>query len=448
MIRRFFQPAALALLLAALLALLLPWGQPRAQGAPKLGLGDVLYDVSRPGAQDLPLALPLPIGGSPEAQTVWEVVKHDLEMSGYFKIIDPAAYLEPAGTGVEPGQFRYEDWDVPGAVVLAKTKVTASGSGQKAEIWVYDVPGRRKMGAKAFTVTSNQPRRLGHRIADEIIYLLTGELGIFSTRLAVVSSGSGNKEIGLVDVDGYGFSSLTKNGSINLQPAWSSDGGRIAYTSYIAGNPDVYVLNLGSGKVQRISNRVGVNIGAAFSPGGDLLALTLTAGGRGDSDIFTINASTGEKVAQLSPAPGIDVSPTWSPDGGQIAFSSERSGGLQVYVMSSKGGDARRVTFQGSHNTDPAWSPKGDRLAFVGRDGNFDVFTCGTDGKNVLRITQGQGDNEDPTWSPDGRYLAFGSTRSGGSHIYMSTADGRVQSQMTRGGGGYTNPAWSPRISW
>jgi TolB protein len=438
---------ALSLTLISLMVLSLGLRGPlgHAQEATKT---DFIIEVNKPGNRDVPIAIPKPTGGSAMVDTVWEVVRHDLEMSGYFKVLNPDAFIEPASAGLEPGQFKFEDWDVPDAVVLGKTKVESVGDKVRAEVWVYDVPGRRKLGAKAFTGDPNQARRMGHRIADEIILQVTGEPGIFNTRFAVVTQRSGNKEIALVDVDGEGFTSITQNGSINLQPAWSKDGSKIAFTSYRSGNPDIYIADLARGRTTRLSARPGVNIGAAWHPAGDRLAVTLSSNGSGDTDLFMLEAETGRNLGQLTNASGIDVSPAFSPDGGQVAFASERSGGVQIYVMSASGGDARRVTFNGGHNTDPAWSPKGDKIAYVSRDGVFDVFTVGTDGKGAVRITQGQGDNEDPTWSPDGRYLAFSSTRSGGNHIWMSTADGRHQVQATKGKGGYSNPSWSPRLSW
>ena len=403
----------------------------------------ILVEVAAPGQTKFPIALPKP-NGTGDTATFYEVVRRDLELSGWFTLIDPAAYIEPAGTGVQPGQFNFADWEVTGALGLAKTSIGGGSGGLRSEVWIYDVAGERKIGAKAFT--TSEIRALAHKTANEIVYQFTGQQGIFNTRFAAVSRASGNKEIVVVDFDGYNPRRITRNGSINLQPAWSPDASRIAFTSYQSGNPDLYVANLGSGQITRVSARSGINTGGAFSPAGNLLALSLSPGG--DPEIFTIDASNGRQISQLTRSPGIDASPTFSPDGSQIAFVSERSGGAQIYAMNIDGTGVRRVTFEGSHNTDPAWSPDGKNIAYVGRGGVFDVYTVTADGRKVTRITQSAGDNEDPSWSPDGYYVAFSSTRTGSAHIWMSTADGYHQVQLTQGGGGYTNPSWSPRINW
>lgn len=408
----------------------------------------IYVDVDKPGARDLPLALPAPKGDSAAADEFWRTVWRDLEISGYFKLIDADAYIEPPSAGVEPGTFDYDDWDISNTVVLAKTKLTGSGDKLRSEIWVYDVPGARKLGAKAFSGGADQARRLAHKVADEILRQVTGKPGIFNTRFAAVNSGTGNKEIYLVDIDGEGVVQLTRNRSINLQPSWAPTGGSIVFTSYRSGNPDLYVADLSSGRTHRLSSRPGLNTGGAWSPAGNLIALTLSSGA--DTDIFTIDPYAGKQVAQLTAGNGIDVSPAWSPDGSQIAFASDRTGGPQIYVMDASGGGAKRVTFQGSYNTDPSWSPTGEAIAYVtrGEDGSFDIMTVNTEGDDPRRITQLQGSNEDPTWSPDGRYLAFVSSRTGSSQIWVSTSDGRHQTQITRGYGGWSNPSWSPELSW
>ncbi len=431
-------------LLVAGLGGLFVGADPRAQEAPIERFG---FDVGfKPGAVRYALALPRPVGGSAAQEEFYSVLKRDLELTGYFDIIDPAAYIEASTAGLRPGSFRFEDWEVPGASILVKTGLSDQGGGMRSEVWVYHVPGRSKQGAKAFSGGASSVRMLAHKAANEVIESLFAHSGPFNTRFAVAGTFAGNKEIYVVDFDGHGLTPITRNGSINIQPDWDPSGTRIAYTGYAAGNPDTYVANLSGGRITRVSARPGINSGATWSPNGGLLALTLSPGS--DSDVFTIDPNTGREVSRITREPGIDVSPSWSPDGGRIAFVSERSGGAQIYVANADGSGARRVTFQGNHNTDPAWSPDGESIAFVSRAGVFDIFTVRLSDSKITRITQAAGDNEDPSWSPDGHYIAFSSTRSGAAHIWMSTADGAYQVQLTQGKGGYTNPDWSPGLKW
>jgi len=441
-------PAMVSILRRAALALvgLLLFVGPAA--AQEMSEGAFHIYVGAPGRNKVPIALPSPRGGHTRSRDFYSIIRRDLDISGWFDVIDPAAFIEPEGTGLMPGQFRFEDWDVPGAVVLGKTGLREVAPGElRAEVWVYDVPGRRRLGAKAFTVRATSWRSLAHRVANEIIFRVTGQTAPFNTRFVYARKTSSGKEIGLVDFDGHGKSSITKNGSINLKPMWHPSGHAVSFTSYKAGNPDLYVADLSQGRIRRVSNRMGINVGGVWSPDGTKMALTLAPSG--NPDIYTIEPRSGRQLARLTTNPGIDVSPTWSPDGGSIAFVSERSGGAQVYVMSANGGAARRVTFTGTFNTDPVWSPDGTRLVYVSRmSGRFDIFVTRTDGTGTIRITQDMGDNEDPSWSPDGNYIAFSSSRAGGTHIWMSTADGVHQVQLTQGSGGYHNPNWSPSLSW
>jgi TolB protein len=401
--------------------------------------------VGSPGQNKFPIALPKPLGNNTSAQTFYEVVTNDLLLSGYVDIIDTNAYIEPIGTGLRPGEFDFEDWSITGAVGLAKTSYEF-GETTSAEVWVYDVAGRRKIGAKSFQGTPRSARILAHKVASEIIFQLTGQSVPFNTRFVTVGDFTGNKEIYLIDFDGENRARLTRNGSINIKPRWSPTGNKVAFTSYLGGNPDLYVADLNKGKISRLSAREGLNTGASFAP--DEQSMTITLSHDGNAEIYSINATSGRKISRLTKSYGIDTSAVYSPDGSKIAFVSERAGGAQIYVMNSDGSNPKRVTFQGSYNTDPSWSPDGSQIAFVNQSGLFDIYTVRTDGSGLQRITQDMGNNEDPSWSPDGNYVSFSSTRTGSSQIWMATKDGIHQMQLSKGRGNYTNPSWSPYLDW
>jgi TolB protein len=411
------------------------------------------FIVDVPGGNDLPLALPKTIAphGDPEntASTIWETIQRDLELSGYFDLIDPLAYIEQ-GKGVEPGQFKFDDWRDIKAHILVKTRFIMPGSpdcdaqGTQicADVYVYYVISGEKLMSKRFKTSAKNARGAAHEIANAVLISVTGQPGFFGGHIAAVGSQAGNKEVFVMGSDGSEIQRVTRNGSINLSPAWAPAGDRIAWTSYKRGNPDLYMKNLRTGRTRVLSNQRGINVSPDFSPNGRQVALARSE--NGDTDLFLIDTSTGKEIKRLTRGGGIDVAPNFSPDGSKIAYASERSGGSQIYILDLDGGESTRISFEGGFNTDPVFSSDGSKIAFVGRSqSGFDIFVAELKSGNLHRITQDMGDNEDPTWSPDGRYLLFSSNRTGVSQIWLSTGDGRHQMAITRSGG-WTQPTWMP----
>jgi len=396
-----------------------------------------------PGARSYPIAVsPLKSdsdqrGGGQFA----DIVARDLDLSGFFKVIDRSAYLEDAQrSGVSADAIDFQDWKTIGALALVKGTLDRGGDDSVVEARLFDVVEGRQIAGKRYRVTD--VRRAAHRFADEIMLALTGERGPFDSRIAFASRRDGRfKEIYAMSLDGGDLRAVTRDRSIALSPNWSPDAGSLLFTSYRTGNPSLFEIRLGENTARLISSQHGLNLGGRWAPGGRAIAVALESGGQ--TDIALLDPS-GQLIRWITRDRALDVSPSWSPDGKQLVFCSDRGGGPQIYVISADGGSAKRVTFQGNYNTSPSWSPKGDRVAYASRMGRrFQIFTTDLSGGDTKQVTSSGGDNEDPSWSPDGRYLVFSSTRDGRAALYLSDASGAHQKRLTPPGGDDSNPAWS-----
>jgi TolB protein len=415
--------------------------------APMHCLGKIYIDINAPSLRKFNIAIPdfkNSAGGHEHSELAADlpaVIGDDLDASGYFTPMDKAAFLEDNTALQTQESIRFKDWSVIGAELLLKGSYTTIGRNLEVEVRLYDVFwGRQLLGKRALGEVKGY-RQVMHRLSNEIIRALTGQPGIFLTKLAFVGNATGHKEVYVSDYDGHGARRMTKDKSIALLPRWSPEGDKITYNSYKDGGTMLYLKDVGSGSVKRISARSGLNIGACWAPDGKQVALTLSR--KGNPDIFTIDLN-GKIIKQLTDHWGIDVSPTFSPDGNKIAFVSNRSGSPQIYLLDLVNGREERLTFEGNYNTSPAWSSL-NRIAFVSQDhGNFDIYTIDPAGGRMRRLTQEQGKNEDPCWSPDGRYIMFSSNRAGRYHLYMMNANGLNQRRITFLDGDQTSPSWAP----
>lgn len=406
----------------------------------------IYIDINAPSVRKFKIAIPdfKNLGSQGQcaelASRLPAVMTSDLDLSGYFSPIDKSAFLDeiPALTRDE---IRFKNWSVIGAELLVTGGYTCIGDSVEVQVRLFDVfSGRQIVGIRALGKTRDY-RYIMHRVGNEFIKALTGQPGIFLTRLAFVGNATGNKEIYVCDFDGHNVRKITSDKSIDLFPRWSPNGKRMVYTSYKNGGPMLFLKNMSNGNVRLLSGRKGLNIGASWMPDGKKLALTLSP--NGNPDIYTINMQ-GKILKRLTHHWGIDVSPTFSPDGKKLAFVSNRSGSPQIYIMDLATGTKQRLTFEGKYNTSPCWSSQ-NRIAYASMNhGNFDIVTMNPDGGDMRILTQDQGNNESPCWSPDGHYLAFSSSREGRYHVYIMTAYGQNQTRITSMKGGQTSPSWAP----
>ena len=358
-----------------------------------------------------------------------DVLAKDLAWSAVFKVDTPGGPVTP---GSEPQAF------IGGTLTQTGNQVLLHGE-------AVDGITRKTILARDYRGPAASWRALVHRYSDDLVMQFTGEPGVASTRIAFIGRNGHDKELYVMDWDGWYLRPLTKDHSIAQSPAWSPDGSLILFTSYRAGTgARVFVTPAAGGAVYQVSGRPGLNTSAAYSPDGQEIACTLSQDG--NAEVYRLDARGGSP-RRITNSRGIDTSPTWSPTGHEIAFTSDRGGNPQVYVMDREGGNARRLTFDLSYTDSPAWSPKGDRLAFVARAGNgFDIYTCRPDGAD-LRLEVTGGSNENPHWSPDGRHLLFASSRDGPIGLYVSDLDQGSPRRIDTGGLVTSSPAWSPRLA-
>lgn len=407
-------------------------------------------DLRITGAQvGFPVAVPricdLGDAGS-VGKTLIKTLTRDLQISGYFKVLDPTSFVETPGKCNIDSGLAYSDWSVISAEGLVKGDIALAGNTATIRLYLHDVLQQRAVIGKKYEVDVQDIERIAHRFANEIVAYFTGEPGVFGTQIAYVNRMGRFKELFLMDMDGSNPQQLTYDKGLVLSPAWSPSGDQIIYTSYVTRRPELYITTPGIRRARRITNRGGLELGAEFSPDGTKIVSASSVSGVTKIVLFDLR---GKLLGRLTSSSAIDVSPTYSPDGRYITFCSNRGGSPQIYVMSPDGTNVKRVSFaDSSYCTSPAWSPKGDKLAFVCRSarGSHQIFLGPIHGGPATQITY-SGNNEDPAWSPDGRYLAISSTKDGGPRsLYLLSLQSGKMTRITAARREHSQPAWSPRL--
>lgn len=375
------------------------------------------------------------------------VLRHDLDLSGFFSIVPPKSYIEdPQTSGYDLGKFNFANWSSLNAEFLVKGAVSVSGGQVSVEALMFDVAQQRRMFGTRFSGGPADVAQMARRFADSVLKAVTGTQGPFDTRIAFVSTRDGRfKEIYLASPDGGGLYRVTDNPTINLFPKFARSAGSVLYLSYKTGEPALYLFDVAGRTEIKIGSPHGKVIGGALSPDGSRIVAAVENGGH--TNLFLLDRS-GEEIRQLTEGHSINVNPAFSADGQQLAFTSDRSGGPQIYLMSVGGGPARRLTYKGNYNTSPSFSPDGKWIAYQSRSGGFNIFIIPAAGGQPVQLTQNAGSNQSPCWSPDGRYLIFSSTRGGRARLYLMQVNtqsqtGKVISALMEDEGNDTSPTWS-----
>ncbi|OQA23834.1 MAG: translocation protein TolB [Verrucomicrobia bacterium ADurb.Bin345] len=294
---------------------------------------------------------------------------------------------------------------------------------------------------KTYRASADGARRLAHQVADEIIEAVTGQKGIFSGRLVLVGNRTGSKELYLCDSDGQGLAQLTRDRSISLAPRWSADGSIISYTSYINGFPDVYTIDVASGSRSRVASFPGLNTGGEISPNGRDMALILSKDGNPELYVMDLRSRRLTRITQTPRA--AEASPSWSPDGSQIVYVSDAPGSPQLYVVSRDGGQPKRLTGRVAESVTPRWGSNGVITYSARIGGRYHVCVLNPQTLESRQITADGADYENPCWAPNGRHIACGRKTGGRSAIYLLDTMGDPPIALLDIQGNWYSPSWS-----
>lgn len=416
---------------------------------PFFAWGTLNIDVTQGTIKPFILAAPTFVdGGNGVGANITQVIAADLQRSGSFNLVDPAAYIQSAAE-VLAGP-RFNDWKILNTEVLLTGRVLDEGGNLKVEFYVFDVLSQTLLLQSSFVSTPENWRRIAHKIADEVYQRLTGESGYFDTRIVYVAQhGSRLKKkrrLAIMDQDGANHQYLTDGQHMVLTPRFSPTTHEIAYLSFNTRPASIHLMDLQTGQQQVIGQFKGmITFAPRFSPDGNALVMSHSNNGKTTLSLFHLASRSIQTLTQSSGA--IDTSATYSPDGSQLVFNSDRGGTPQLYVMSASGGEPQRISFGEGRYYTPVWSPRGDWIVFIkSYKGAYNLGVMRSDGSGERVIAQNYL-LESPTWSPNGRFIMFSGQASLDSPFKLYTIDvtGYNLRELPTPEEG-THPAWSPLI--
>jgi len=394
----------------------------------------------------MPIAV-VPFGWSGTAPAVPEniaaIISADLSRSGRFI---PLPDRDLVSHPTEAGQVQFLDWRVLNVDNLVIGQVREARPGQyTVQFQLFDVFRGKQLIGYNFNSNREDLRRIAHHISDLIYEKLTGERGAFNTRVAyVTTTGSGAEKthtLLVADSDGYNPQTILRSGQPLMSPAWSVDGGQIAYVTFEKKTSEVYIQDVATGTRRKVTSFKGINGAPAWSPDGKRLALTLSRDGNPEIYVLELKGGALERLTRNA---AIDTEPAWSPDGAHIVFTSDRGGSPQLYRMAAGGGSAERLTFDGKYNAGADYSPDGRKLAMVHAEGgDYRIAVLDLESGLLRVLTEGQLD-ESPSFAPNGSMIIYATGAGNREVLAAVSVDGRFRQRLSLTAGNVREPVWSP----
>jgi TolB protein len=412
----------------------------------------VQLNITEGNFSPIPIALPDFRGTDARSDqlgaNIVQVIANDLEGSGLFKVVDKQAYLQRAIDANTPPNF--QDWSTINAQALVAGGASMRPDGSlQVDFRVWDIMGQEQLVGQNFASPQDGWRRIAHKVADVIYSKLTGEKPYFDSQVVFVDEAGPKKNrikrLSVMDQDGANVRALTSGKEIILNPRFSPVTQEVVYAAIAQNQSSVKIFNLQTGRGETVASFSGsLSFSPTFSPDGNRIALSMEK--EGNIDIFLMDLRT-RSLRRLTDSPSIDTSPSFSPDGSRIVFNSDRGGSQQLYVMGADGGSPQRISFGSGRYGTPQWSPLGDKIAFTKMQGgrfSIGVMDAGGGGE---RIVSSSFLDEGPTWAPNGRLLMYFRQQPGSagrSKLYQVDISGVIPERPVDTPRDASDPSWSP----
>jgi len=377
------------------------------------------------------------------------IINNDLARSGRFAPMPEKDLIARPHDG---GTVRFGDWRLVNMDYLLVGRVRQLGDvNYEVQFQLFDVFKGEQITGISYPFVAGDTRRMAHRISDIVYEKLTGQKGAFNTRIAYVTALTAvttNKRqyhLNIADSDGFNEQTILDSSKPLMSPSWSPDGQQLAYVSFEAKRPQIFVQQVFSGQRQRVTDFKGLNSAPVWSPDGKYLAMTLSKSGNPELYLFEIAT---RQLTQLTRHPAVDTEPTWSPDGSKLVFTSDRGGKPQLYMMrlsrNKPASRPRRLTFEGEYNARGVFSPDGKHIAMVhGNRGRFQIAVLDIV-NNTLQVLTDSRLDESPSFAPNGSMIIYATNRDNRGVLAAVSVDGRVHQRLEVQQGDVREPAWSP----
>ena len=416
--------------------------------------------ITGPGGPPKLAVVPF-IAASSDAETVaaartigdvlWDDIAYERE---YYMIAKDAIATIPKPASVDQVPLdRFKELNADGVIVGSVEK---RAGGIVVRVRLVQVSTGKSAFGKEYSGSIANPRIFAHTIWDEIYKQQMQGRGVARTKLTFSSDRDAERvkapvkrdvqEIYLADYDGANPRKVTNTATLNITPTWSPESDVIAYTSYRPSGgmgtfQDIVLSFIRTGERRTPANGdpQKQNYLPIWSPDGSKIAFTSNRDG--NPEIYVMNRD-GSGLRRMTNHPAIDVSATWSPSGNQLAWVSDRTGTGRIYIMNADGTGQRGLINEEAYR--PTWSSEPfNEIAYAAKSGpGFDIKVYSFQTGESRRITDGIGSNESPAFAPNGRHIAFTSTRNGKVQVYTIARDGNDLRQITREGNN-KYPNWS-----